>query len=401
MTRRFAPILVQQELARILESRLFRESHQLRSLLSFVVEETLAGREEGLKEYALGLGVFHRPATYDPRSDSIVRVQASSLRKKLSLFYRDEGVRGELRIELPRGGYVPAFVSAVEPVEPSVSRRNFLPLLTAAGGFALGGGVASWLFARNQAEASMECAELWGAFLVPGRQTIVSYGVPLFFNAGDGIYFRDVLVNQPTEQSKGRIAAIARKSGLDLVPQEDVYLGVGEATGVQAVSQYLFEHQVKTTVANSHYLGMSELVGKNLVIISSTRFQTLFSEHKLPTKFEFDFEAAGSFKNLDPRPGEPLRYSGGGGGVDTSHALLTVWPGQDRETKILSLSGTHTWSTLGVTEYALDPLHQRELHQKLAEDRMASPYFQVLVRVEGKYNRVRSYQYVTHRRLEV
>ena len=76
---------IHEELERILATRWLKDSHQLSALLRHVVEETLAGRTEGLKEYPLGLQVFHRPPDYDPRTDAIVRVQASLLRKRLGL----------------------------------------------------------------------------------------------------------------------------------------------------------------------------------------------------------------------------------------------------------------------------------------------------------------------------
>ena len=95
------------ELERLLESRWLRESHQLKKLLRHIVNETLAGRGDGLKEYSLGLEVFHRSGDYDPRRDAIVRVQASQLRKKIQSYYEHEGSDSLMHIDIPRGAYVP------------------------------------------------------------------------------------------------------------------------------------------------------------------------------------------------------------------------------------------------------------------------------------------------------
>ena len=95
-----------------------RESHQLQAFLDFIVRETLAGRADGLKEYTLGCRVFGRKPDYDPRHDGIVRVQATTLRKRLENYYLNEGASDLVVIDLPRGGYVPAFRCAT-PVRMS------------------------------------------------------------------------------------------------------------------------------------------------------------------------------------------------------------------------------------------------------------------------------------------
>ncbi|HYO80363.1 MAG TPA: hypothetical protein VES20_03110 [Bryobacteraceae bacterium] len=76
--------------------------------LRFIVEREIAGRGSELKEYTIGLEVFDRPKDYDPRVDPIVRVEARRLRSKLQTWY--ECSNSPIRIELPKGSYVPKFV---------------------------------------------------------------------------------------------------------------------------------------------------------------------------------------------------------------------------------------------------------------------------------------------------
>src|SRR5438552_7159364 len=104
-----SPAEVLGQLETLLASRQVRESQQLRCFLEFVVRETLAGRQDGLKEYLVGCQVFGRRPDYDPRHDGIVRVQATTLRKRLERYYSEEGASARVVIELPRGGYVPSF----------------------------------------------------------------------------------------------------------------------------------------------------------------------------------------------------------------------------------------------------------------------------------------------------
>src|SRR5260370_16506678 len=102
------------EVEKGLWSRGFANSSQGSRLLRFVVERTLEGRADEIKETVLGVEVFGRPS-FDPRTDPIARVEASRLRQKLAKYYESEGKLGAVRIILPKGSYVPVF----EPISPA------------------------------------------------------------------------------------------------------------------------------------------------------------------------------------------------------------------------------------------------------------------------------------------
>ena len=104
-----SPDAVRAALSRARGSRPFVRSPQLQRLLTFLVDETLAGRGERLKEYVIGLEVFARPAAYDPRDDSLVRVEVRRLRAALAGYYSAEGRGDAVVIELHKGSYVPSF----------------------------------------------------------------------------------------------------------------------------------------------------------------------------------------------------------------------------------------------------------------------------------------------------
>lgn len=101
---------VREQLERMLAHTAFSGSPRLSSLLSFVVGETLNGRGDQLKEYTLGVAVFNRGSRFDPRLDSIVRVEASKLRTRLANYYKDAGANDPIVIELLRGSYAPRMV---------------------------------------------------------------------------------------------------------------------------------------------------------------------------------------------------------------------------------------------------------------------------------------------------
>jgi tetratricopeptide (TPR) repeat protein len=107
---------VRDQLARILGSQTFQHSDQLKRFLTFVVQEALAGRQGAVKEYVIGVQVFRKEETFDPRTDPTVRVQARRLRAKLTRYYREEGAGDGLIVDLPKGGYTPVFRSRETPV---------------------------------------------------------------------------------------------------------------------------------------------------------------------------------------------------------------------------------------------------------------------------------------------
>src|SRR5438270_8675909 len=113
------------QLNRILTSKAFRQADRLKRYLTFIVGETLAGRGERLKEFVVGVEVFGKDDSFDPRNDPIVRVQARRLRAQLASYYREEGPGDELLIEIPKGGYAPVF----KPLKSVPVRRNLSPAL--------------------------------------------------------------------------------------------------------------------------------------------------------------------------------------------------------------------------------------------------------------------------------
>jgi hypothetical protein len=100
---------IREELNRVLASHEFRTSKRSQDFLRYVVENTLNGHADMLKERTIGIEVFGRATSYDPSDDATVRVKAGEVRKRLGLYYSDQGAQSTLRIELPSGTYVPEF----------------------------------------------------------------------------------------------------------------------------------------------------------------------------------------------------------------------------------------------------------------------------------------------------
>ena len=94
---------------RFRNSRAMKACTKLMQLLDFVVQATVDGESEYLKETTIGVFVFGRRPDYDPKADTIVRSQAWRLRAKLRKYYAYEGEQDRVIIDLPRGHYIPIF----------------------------------------------------------------------------------------------------------------------------------------------------------------------------------------------------------------------------------------------------------------------------------------------------
>jgi hypothetical protein len=104
------------ELDAVLHSECFIRAPKLAHLLTYLCEKLFAGLSSQIKEYSVGVEVFHRGDSFDQDSDSIVRVEANRLRKRLAEYYAGEGASHRLHIVIPLGQYVPQFNSAESPV---------------------------------------------------------------------------------------------------------------------------------------------------------------------------------------------------------------------------------------------------------------------------------------------
>jgi hypothetical protein len=144
---------IREQLERMLGSPLFRNSKRYPGLLRFLVEQTLAGNEALLKERTLGVTVFHRAPDYDTNQDTVVRLTAGEVRKRIAQYYHQPEHAGELQIDLRPGSYVPVFRRG-EPANGSVARR-----VSEAAGGDVGAAAAAVVDEAVQTEQSKSEAE--------------------------------------------------------------------------------------------------------------------------------------------------------------------------------------------------------------------------------------------------
>ena len=225
-SRIIPPASVRAALDRVLHSQGFRASRRSQDFLRYVVERTLDGQADTLKERTIGTDVFGRLSGYDPSDDATVRVKAGEVRKRLGHYYSTEGHADEIRIEMPAGTYVPEF-TRVEPLaipadskhvhaeEPRKARPRWVyPLVLALLGVI---GAAAWLKLRTPTTV---VDEFWAPVLRGSAPVLLSaayvpvYGVDPKMSPEKPTRFEDFVLLTDQFVGGGDLMAMSRISGL-------------------------------------------------------------------------------------------------------------------------------------------------------------------------------------------
>jgi serine/threonine-protein kinase len=216
------PADLRAAVARICASQSFARAPRAADLLKYLVEKAVGGRADEIKEYTVALECFGR-ASYDPKLDSLVRVEAAKLRQLLASYYEGEGRNDFVRIEIPRGSYRPSFCPLEAPRR--AWRSPPWPILAAllAGAILLGSGGWWWTSTRPPAPTPLaSIAVLPFVDLSPGK---------------DREYFCDGLTEEVTRALAGleglRVASRTSAFGYRAVPRD--VRRIGRELSVQAV----------------------------------------------------------------------------------------------------------------------------------------------------------------------
>ncbi len=370
----------QTQVQRIIQSKAFRTSEVHRNLLQYLAEKSLSGTADSLKEYTVGLDVFAKPDSYDPRQESVVRMHVGRLRQKLAEYYRSEGVDDSIFVEVPKGGFKVTFETrAIQPesvaVVPEVAPRRggkwrgemiLGALLTITAACALVFGIELWHPKRAVAVAaapygSAELQQLWGPILATNRPLMV---------------------------------CLAASNGVT---------GVGTASASFLLGQFLAHRKDNVLLTRSDLLSMPEVIMDNVVFLGPAAGNRQMQA--ISTGQQFLLEADG-IRNVKPKPGEPAfipdhnPQAGPAPDADESHALISHLPGLYGNGDILYLSGNQISSTLAAVRAFTDPVLARELVATLkTPDGRVPRYYQVVLRVRSMDSMPIDISYMLHRDL--
>jgi hypothetical protein len=170
----------------VLRSAPFRNSRQSQSFLTYIVDRTLAGENDLLKERIIGAEVFGRNSDYEPSDDPIVRVRAAEVRKRLAQYYQDHS-DGPLRIDIPPGSYKAVFQwkpldEAVLPiVKPRPKRRLWIWVVSG-----LAAAAVAILVARSlHTPAATALDRFWAPALASAKPILIYNATMTIYQPGD------------------------------------------------------------------------------------------------------------------------------------------------------------------------------------------------------------------------
>jgi adenylate cyclase len=101
--------IIHEQLRKIFNCSVFSVSDILRRFLTYIIQETLAGRSNTIKEYTIAVSVLNKPSSFKPQQDAIVRIHAGRLRRALHYYYKESDDDDKIEISIPKGSYIPMF----------------------------------------------------------------------------------------------------------------------------------------------------------------------------------------------------------------------------------------------------------------------------------------------------
>jgi hypothetical protein len=252
-TRVPKPEEVRQQLRAILTSPAFLGSKRSQQFLEYVCEKSLNGQASTLKERTIAVEVFGRAPESDLGEDTIVRVSAREVRKRLTQYYvSPDGVAAELRIDLQSGSYAPEFHFAATPVvepEPAPPLPEIAPPPPRSRRYAFG--AVAILVAAAAVLAAVQLAggsansrafnEFWAPVLNAPDPLLVAVAHPIVYHASGRAHklSDEALPPPPTPQQRAIQVAPERLNGNDFVPVFNQYVGFGDMVVATEISSML------------------------------------------------------------------------------------------------------------------------------------------------------------------
>jgi hypothetical protein len=382
----------QVQIQRIVQSKAFKTSEVHRNLLLYLAEKSLAGTAQNLKEYTVGLDVFGKPASYDPRQESVVRMHVGRLRQKLTEYYRTDGQADPIIVELPKGAFTltfaarPAVGAAPGDAASSwtISTReialagSLLLAIVFAGYFGLKlVRVEKTAAATSPLPWTSDLQQLWGPLLSSDRPLMVTLSTDPFHASAQGV------------------AASVGASGVT---------GVGTANAAFLLGQFLGQRKRNVFPIRSDLLSMGEIAMGDVIFVGSTVGKPQIQAIP-PVEQPFVLTPEG-VKNLKPAAGEPAfladALSKAGQDFEESHALISNLPGLYGNGKILYLAGNTIASVMGAVQALTDPDLARQLVSRLEKPDGSLPrFYQLVLRVKAMDDTPVDISYLFHRELQL
>lgn len=423
------------QLQRMLESQIFRDAHVSRRLLEYIVRNSLQGQEAQLKEYTIGVEVLGRRSDFDPKIDTIVRVQVHRLRQKIKEYYATEGTCDPVLIAIPKGRYSADFQATecesedrtgnaeLETVrdqyrvdEPPINDQSmpamshdkgesaqlgpqsfttltswkFLSLLVMGAFICVCCGYSFSHFMQSRKDES-PATKLWSTLLAGDPSPIIGYPDAIFLtdNSSNLFQFSGGPVSSRGERVDPNIARqevwnpeLAAHAGP--LYYENSYTGTGELEGIAVLSGLLQKMGLHPQVKRSRDITIEDLRTHNVILLGGPAQNKAVRQFLDGDNFKYDYTqgAWGAIiVNQNPHRGEESVYKierdPATKMVHATYGLISFQPSVDPSHRIIDLGGLDTSGTLACVEYATSQFGAETLSRSLSG--YPSPHFQAVI----------------------
>jgi len=402
-----------------LRSETFQSAPVCCALLQYLYHH----RHDQIGEYAIGVEALGRRDSFDPKSDSYVRVQVSRLRAKLTEFSSKEGKAAPLQIVVPRGAYRVEFIDQLTtsdeeqassssagfapPVEDRTqrnvqsaaepSRRNLVAILATAVVILacllaasvyrqLAGSNIKGMTERSSIplkSAGITKDSFWGRFLASGSPVRIVVPNPTFYlwkdeKSGDAISVRSIRANEfDAMQQSPLLVQLAKQYGHPVLSQE--YVSIYDATSAFALDSFLRDNGFSSNLSSSSALSLGTIDHETLILMGTAN--TLYPYQKYFNSLTLSFTSASmTIGSRDPSNGKTVEYKP----IEESSnrvvipQLFACLPGSTPNSRILLIEG---YKNIATITYITSREGQDEL-QRLQEENGNSPFFEAVIMSE-------------------
>jgi hypothetical protein len=390
------------QIQKMCASRTFETSETQRRLLQYLAEKALSGEADRLKEYTVGIEAFHKPSSYDPQHDSIVRTQTGRLRAKLLEYYGAEGRDDPIMVELPKGGFKLTF----RPQAPELRESSKPVVLETAG-------VSPWMWVSVALAAGCIAVGVWG-FSVRNRgveaqtQTpwplarVITANQPTalivsdssltmlrFFNGRPRSIedylskdFRDRMLAQAETQRESKVLGVLSNASLT---------GFASLQNVKAVIHLAGPLARQITLRSPKDVRPRDLRDGNSILVGSSvsnPWVSMFEHYMNFREVDETLERGEKyFLNKKPLPGEDARYKGmpWGSNSGTAYASIVLVPNEQQTGSVLILQGLQAQGTEAAGLFLSSDQSREKLRERLRASG-ADPdktSFEVLIRARA------------------
>lgn len=404
---------------RVADSAQFQKASQLRELLLYVCDNSIQSRHEELREQRIGEAVFRRGQDFRPTDDTIVRVEARKLRKRLEEYFATEGKDEPLVISIPKGAYIASFEkrapNAAHP-EPGINEPlpqvddpvlvQSRPEHKIATSFiwAIVLGITTLLsvalmvrhFVHDKMhartltaaeDATSERNPLWAVLFNKDQQTYIvcaDSALVLYQELTGAPVTLAEYVNRNYPQ-RAQSASSGMEALLKILPQRQ-YTNISDVRLVQGILQPNQEYLGHSAVRHARDIRTSDFKNGNFILIGSRRANPWVELFEQSLNFRFDYDAKTrrpGFRNMNPRPNEKSAYwleTSSGQAIET-YSVIAFVPNLAQTGSVLMIGGASGEGTEAAGEFTthLDLLQQmlKTIH---ANDQGRLRYFEVLLK---------------------